>query len=227
MADPKNDIISNVEISETDVSDLKKAHYQQGGGTRTAAPVQQLQTGLNAELVQMLKMGKKYSQFQGIDRCIRVINPGAPSQRHCFSMMVKDMGRNMFMCSSCDRVRDVNANPKTINSSMIKLTDKELEEFHMTKDPLANSISEPVKKPKVSKEFKPAHIRRPKMAGPKTVKIEVGMSELEKAPNAVSVLLQKTLAAIYDLPVTKFSEAEEIRVVSERIKLLISEQGDN
>jgi hypothetical protein len=212
-----DDIITNVEATESDVLALKKAHYDMGGGTRSPAPVAQAQTGLNAELVQMLKMGKKFNQFQGIDRCIRVLDAGTPNQRHCFSMMVKDMTRNMVMCSSCDRVKDVNANPKTINSSMIKLSPKELEEFHMEKDPLENAKPVPVKKVKVVKAKEPSP-RRPKVAVPNSVKIEVTLKELGSDPQIVDVLLQKTLDAIFELPVKNFREAEEIRVVKERVE---------
>src|ERR1700688_2453941 len=177
MADPKNDIITSLEATESDVLSLKKDHYAMGGGTRSQAPIQSAQTGLNSELLQMLKMGKKWNQFQGIDRCIRVIDPGAPSQRHCFSMMVKDMTRNMIVCSSCDRIKDVNAQPRVINSSMIKLSPKELEEFHLDKDPLEN-----VKPVKVKPAKNPAKVAEPKQRSvkvktPSTVTIEVTVKE--------------------------------------------------
>lgn len=225
MPNPSDDIITNVEASEKDVLDLKKAHFQSGGGTRQVAPVQ-VQAGLNEELVQMLKMGRKFAQFQGIDRCIRVLDPGMPSQRHCMAMMVKDMTRNMVMCSSCDRVKDVNANPKVINSSMIKLNPKELEEMHMKSDPLENAKPEPAKKPatKAVKGSEKTAQRRPKMAVPNTVKIEVSMKELRDNPNVIDVLLQRALDAIFELPVKNFREAEEIRVVKERVEEFLNRE---
>ena len=217
MADP-NDIVTNLESTESDLLSMKKDHYATGGGTRSQAPIAKPQVGLNDGLCQMLKMGKKYNQFQGIDRCIRVLDPGTPNQRHCFAMMVKDMTRNMVICSSCDRIRDVNANPKVINSSMIRLSPKELEEFHMSKDPLEDAKPVKVKPTKnlaKAAELKP---RRPKVAVPNKVTIEVTMKELESNPAIIDVLLQKTLDAIFELPVKNFREAEEIRKVKERVE---------
>jgi len=221
MAD---DIITNVEANENDVLDLKKAHYQGGGGTRTPPPVR-VQTRLNDELVQMLKMGKKYSQFQGIDRCIRVLDPGTPSQRHCMSMMVRDNTRNMTICSSCDRIKDVNASPKTINSAAIKLTQKELEEMKLKVDPTENMKAEPIVKAKRLKKTDQVSQRRPKVTTPNSIKIEVSMQELEGS-DPITLLLKKALAAVYELPITKFSEAESIRGTSEQLKLLLKQQGE-
>ena len=56
------------------------------------------------------------------------------------------------------------------------------------------------------------------MAVPNSVKIEVTMKELQSDSNVVGVLLQRTLDAIYELPVKNFREAEEIRVVKERVE---------
>jgi hypothetical protein len=220
MSNPNDDIITSVEATESDVLALKKAHYQGGGGTRTPAPIA-VRTGLNEELMQMLKMGKRYNQFQGIDRCIRVLDPGAPSQRHCMSMMVRDNTRNMTICSSCDRIKDVNANPHVINSASVKLTQKELEDMKMTSDPTEAL-------PVVKSRQKPAKVagsksRRPKVAVPNSVKIEVSMKELQADSSILGVLLQRTLDAIFDLPVKNFREAEEIRVVKERVEACLKE----
>jgi hypothetical protein len=217
MPNPQDDIITNIELSDNEALGLKKAHYQGGGQTRTPPPVQ-VQNRLNEELLQMLKMGKRFNQFQGIDRCIRVLDPGTPNQRHCMAMMVKDLTRNMVVCSSCDRIKDVNANPKTINSSAIKLDRKDLEEMGLEKD-LTESMK-PIKEKSRQKSAKVTGsiVRRPKVAVPNSVKIEITMKELQNNPNVISVLLQKTLDAIFELPVKNFREAEEIRVVKERVE---------
>lgn len=55
------------------------------------------------------------------------------------------------------------------------------------------------------------------MKTPNKVTIEISMEELKKNPNVLDVMLKKTLEAIYELPVSNFHEAEEIRVVKERI----------
>ncbi len=217
----ENDIVTERNWGEGDILEAKKAHFQGGGGVRLPAPVQ-VQTRLNEELLQMLKMGKKYNQFQGIDRCIRVLDPGSPSQHHCMAMMVKDMTRNMVICSSCDRVKDVNAQPHTINSASVKLSPKELEEMHMTTDPLENAKPTAVKKIKAVK-VKESIPRRSKMAVPNNVKIEISMKELQNDPNVLKVLLQKTMDAIFELPVKNFREAEEIRVVKERVERFLNE----
>lgn len=231
MADPK-DIEKTLEASDEDVLSLKKQGVEAtGGNTRMKAPVDEIQRGLNQELVNMLTLGKKSYQFQGIDRCIRVLEKGTPNQRHCYAMMINNLSTNTRVCSSCDRIRDPNANPKVINSSMIRLSQKQLEECGLETDPLLNKKTEPikpVKRLKVVKEAQPIQ-RRPKVAVPNIVKIEITMKELEQNPDIVDVLLQKALEAIYDLPITKFSEAEAIRGTSEKIKKLLDHtelQGD-
>jgi hypothetical protein len=220
MANPNDDIISTVNDTESEIAEVKKAHYAGGGGTRTPPPIA-VQTKLNEELLNMLKIGRKYAQFQGIDRCIRVLDPGAPSQRHCMSMMVKDLTRNMVVCSSCDRIKDVNANPKTINSASIKLNPQELQEMHMDKDPLENAKPMAVKPIKNPAKVAESRARRPKVAVPNSVKIEVTMKELGN-PDIIDVLLQKTLDAIFELPVKNFREAEEIRIVKERVEKFLN-----
>jgi hypothetical protein len=57
---------------------------------------------------------------------------------------------------------------------------------------------------------------------PNSVKIEMSMEELKKDPNVLNVMLQKTLEAIYELPVSNFREAEEIRVVKERVESFLT-----
>lgn len=231
MAD---DITNTIEASDEDVVSLKKQGVDAAGGrTRMKAPVDDIQRGLNQDLVNMLSFGKKSNQFQGIERCIRILEKGTPNQRHCLSMMVSNLTTNQRICSSCDRIRDPNANPKVINSSMIRLSQKELNECGLESDPLLNAKAAapvPVKhKRSVGILEAPVRTRRPKVAVPNIVKIEITMKELEQNPDIVDVLLQKALEAIYDLPITKFSEAEAIRGTSEKIKKLLAHteiQGD-
>lgn len=226
MADPKNDIITTREWTESDVSDTKKAHYDGGGGTRQPAPVAQQPTGLNAQLVNMLTLGKTYYNFQGLDRCIRILDQGQPNQRHCGAMMVKNSSTNQYMCSNCDRVKDPNARPRIINSAMIRLSGEDLKELGMKEDPLAGTAPvvnpDPPKKVKKvkSEEAKP---RRVKMPVPNKVTIEVTMEELKSDPNVVKTLLSKTLESIFELPVKNFREAEEIRVIKERVESFLQE----
>lgn len=221
MADP-NDITSSIEANDADVLDLKKAHFAQAGveGTRMAAPVKEQNGGLNLELLNMLKIGKKYANFQGIDRCIRVLDTGTDHAHHCGAMMVKNLTLNTLMCTSCDRIKDPNANPKVINSSMIRLSNKELEECGLNSDPLLNAKPEPVVQPKkvVKKEAVEPKPRTAKVKTPNSVKIEVTMEELRNNPDVVKVMLQKTLDAIFDLPVSNFREAEAIRVVKDKVE---------
>lgn len=227
----ENDITKTIEASDEDAVSLRKqAVDAAGGGTRLKSPVDDIQRGLNAELVNMLALGKKSSQFQGLERCIRILEKGTPNQRHCLSMMVSNLTTNQRMCSSCDRIRDPNANPKVINSSMIRLSQKELNECGLESDPLLNAKAVIPAKVKAQKKVNAQPVqRRPKVAVPNTVKIEITMKELETNPDIVDVLLQKALEAIYDLPITKFSEAEAIRGTSEKIKKLLAHtelQGD-
>lgn len=228
----ENEIKTELNASDSDVSELKKAHYEAAGGTRMAAPVPQQPQGLNSELLNMLKIGKRYANFQGIDRCIQVLDVGMPHQRHCGSMMVKNLTMNQLMCTSCDRVKDPNARPNVINSSMIRLSQKELEECGLQSDPLAGKtvVPEPAKEPakKIKKERKDEAVVGPKtrtMKTPNKVNIEMTMEELKNNPDVVAVMLNKTLEAIYELPVSNFREAEAIRVVKERVESFLT-KGD-
>lgn len=233
MSDPKNDITTSFEANDADILDLKKAHFAQAGNdlkTRIAAPVAEQPKGLNQELLNMLKIGKRYANFQGLDRCIRILEPNTVNQRHCGSMMVKNLSTNMLMCTNCDRIKDPNARPMIINSSMIRLNDKELKECGLDHDPLLNAKSDPIPQPKKSRqkdakvaESKP---RRTIVKTPNKVSIEMSMDELKKNPNVLAVMLQKTLDAIYELPVSNFREAEEIRVVKDRVEEFLNQQAE-
>ncbi len=231
MADPK-DIEKTLEASDEDVLSLRRQGVDAAGGNmKMKSPIAETPAGLNEELLNMLKLGKKSYSFQGIDRCIRILESGTPNQRHCMSMMVNNLSTNQRICSSCDRIKDPNANPKVINSSMIRLSQKELEECGLQIDPLLNAKATEVSKviPKIykakaQKDVEP--LRRIKVAKPSSITIEVSMKDLEENPNIVSVLLKKTLEAVYELPITKFSEAEAIRGTSEKIKALLSYQAE-
>lgn len=229
MADPKNDITTSFEASDADILDLKKAHFAQAGNdlkTRIAAPVAEQPKGLNPELLNMLKIGKRYANFQGLDRCIRVIEPNTVNQRHCGAMMVKNLTTNMLMCTNCDRIKDPNAKPVIINSSMIRLNDKELKECGLDHDPLLNAKSDPIPQPKKQRKIKDEPTepgpRRTKVKTPNKVTIEMTMEELKNDPDVVKVMLNKTLEAIYELPVSNFREAEAIRVVKERVESFLT-----
>lgn len=230
----EKDITTNIEPNEADLSELKKAHFQQTGltGTRIAPPVSQQPQGLNPELMNMLKLGKSFANFQGIDRCIRVLEPGQVNQRHCGAMMVKNLTMNQLMCSNCDRVKDINARPRTINSSMIRLSDKELAECGLQSDPLVGkqvvpeAASKPAKKTRKARNDGPIEgpKKRTPMKTPNKVSIEMSMEELKSDPNVLKIMLQKTLEAIYELPVSNFREAEAIRVVKERVESYLQEK---
>lgn len=226
MANPKDDITTSIEATDGDVADLKKTHYQENAGqTRLAPPVAGVAPGLNPELMNMLKMGKKFAQFQGVDRCIRVLEPGTPNQRHCGAMMVKNLTVNQLMCSSCDRIKDVNAKPTVINSSMIRLSDKELAECGLKEDPLAHARTVPIQPKKVKKAVAATGEKRSvKVKTPNKIMIEMSMEELKSDPDVIKVMLNKTLEAIFELPVSNFREAEAIRVVKERVESFL--KGD-
>lgn len=224
MADPK-DIERTIEADDADAVSLRKQGVDAAGGNmRMKAPIDDIQQGLNQELLNMLTLGKRSHQFQGIDRCIRVLEKGTPNQHHCYAMMINNLTTNQRVCSSCDRIKDPNANPKVINSSMIRLSQKELEQCGLQSDPLLNAKPEAAIKAakKVKKATTDAQIERPKkrtsMKTPNSVKIEMTMEDLKKNPNVLAVMLQKTLDAIYELPVSNFREAEEIRVVKEQVE---------
>ena len=224
--DTPNDIEKTLEPDDADILSLKKDGVEATGGeTRMKSPVPETPAGLNQELVNMLALGKKSYQFQGLDRCIRILDKGTPNQRHCMAMMVNNLSTNTRGCSSCDRIRDPNARPTVINSASIRLSQKELEQCGLDHDPLLNAKPEPIKQPKRLKAPKEEAQRRIKVAKPNSINIEVSMKELQTDPNVVNVLLKKALDAIFELPVKNFREAEEIRVVKERVESLLTGEG--
>lgn len=236
MAD---DITSDVNTDESLVEELKKEQHKATIEKSVASNTlleQQQQVGLMPELVEMSKRGVHSTLMHGVERCIRVIDAGAPNQRHCLSMMVSNLSTNEKMCTRCTKQRNPGVpQPKVINSSMIRLSDKELKECGLDHDPTyvppekrgtIEHIGGPIVE-KATPKVKRQYTRRiSKVAVPKGVRIEVSLEELEKNPNIVNVLLQKALEAIYELPITKFSEAEAIRGTSEKIKELLDTQGE-
>lgn len=227
----KNDITTEVTATEEDVKDLKKAQFAANPSTHLPRPSQvaEVAPSLNADLVQMLKLGKKTAMFSGIERCINVVDPNTPNAHHCMSMIVNNLSTNERMCTRCTRQQNAgDPRPRIINSSMIRLTAKDLEECGLEKDPYADmqtgraQIDKPAKKLAKTAEPKP---RRPKVAVPNSVKIEVTMEELKKDPDILKILLNKTLESIFELPVKNFREAEEIRVVKERVEGFLNEKA--
>jgi hypothetical protein len=232
MAD---DITSEVDTNEKVVQELEvERHRATVERSAEKNPLAKTEGGLNEQLVEMTKRGVNSALFQGVERCIRVLDKGSAAQRHCMSMMISDT-INGKSCTHCQKRPNPGVcNPKVINSSMIKLNDKELKECGLDKDPsyippehrnvsVTPTVTK-VTRAKVAKETT-VRERRPRVV-PNQVKIEISMSDLNATPSIVDVLLRKTLEAIYELPITKFSEAEAIRGTSERIKELLSQQGE-
>ena len=232
MAD---DITSEVSTDEKLVGELEvERHRATVERSVEKNPLANVEGGLNVQLVEMTKRGVNSALFQGVERCIRVLDKGSNNQRHCMAMMISDT-LNGKSCTSCQKRPNPGVcNPKVINSSMIRLNDQQLKECGLDKDPsyiapehrnisVTPTVTKAVRT-RVAKETT-VHERRPKVV-PNQVKIEISMSDLNATPNIVDVLLKKTLEAIYELPITKFSEAEAIRGTSERIKELLSQQGE-
>jgi len=235
MADPKNDITTEITKTPEELIQYKKDQFAENPSTRLARPAQvaEVQQGLNPELVQRLKMGQRTIQLNGILRCIRIVDEGTPHAHHCMSMIVNNLSANESICSRCTRQQNAgDPRPKVINSSMIRLTRQDLEEMGLKEDPLFKGVPPPeapqveskplkrVRKVKAEIETKP---RRVKMPVPNKVTIEVTMEELKSDPNVVKTLLNKALESIFELPVKNFREAEEIRVVKERVESFLKE----
>jgi len=230
-----DDITSDINTDEKLVDELK---VEQHRGTVEKSieknPLAEVKGGLNEALVDMTKRGVNSALFQGVERCIRILDKGSNNQRHCMSMMVTD-ANNGKVCTRCFKQPNPgNPRPTVINSSMIRLNDKELKECGLTVDPTyvppekRGGIIEtkPFRIKEEAPKAKRQYTRRtPKVAVPNQVKIEISMKELESDPDIVAVLLNKALEAIYDLPITKFSEAEAIRGTSERIKEILNNAG--
>src|SRR5690348_306696 len=103
MADPKNDITTEVTVTDQDLAELKKAQYAANPSTRLPPPAQigKMQTGLVPELVQRLRMGQKTAMFNGIVRCIQIVDPNTPQEHHCMSMIVNNLSANESACTRC------------------------------------------------------------------------------------------------------------------------------
>jgi hypothetical protein len=229
-----DDITSDVNTDEKLVEELK---VEQHKGTVEKSieknPLAEVKGGLNEALVDMTKRGQNSALFQGVERCIRVLDKGSNNQRHCMSMMVTD-AVNGKVCTRCFKQPNPGVpRPTVINSSMIKLNDKELKECGLDKDPTyippekRGGIADvkPVREKEEPKAKRQYTRRAHKVAVPNAVKIEISMEELG-VHDVTNVLLKKALEAIYELPITKFSEAEAIRGTSERIKQLLRQQVD-
>lgn len=222
----ENDITTEVNTEEKLVQELEKENAARlVGGHKEKSPLADVGTGLNQQLLEMTKRGVNFQSFSGVERCIRILNAGSTSQRHCMAMMVSDNVHGKH-CSNCQKTPNPGiCNPTVINSSMIKLNDRELKECGLTVDP---TYVPPERRTTVPLKVRVAPVtktrvvqpRRVKVVIPNQVKIEITMKELETS-DVVEVLLKKTLEAIYDLPITKFSEAEAIRSTSEKIKSLL------
>jgi hypothetical protein len=228
-----DDIVSEVNTDEKIVDELKVEQHK-GTVERSIQknPLSQVESGLNEALVDMSKRGVNSALFQGVERCIRVLDKGSNNQRHCMSMMVTD-SVNGKVCTRCFKQPNPgNPRPTVINSSMIRLNDKELKECGLTVDPtyvppekrggVTVTFRNDVGGKKVEPKVKRAYVRREsKVAVPNAVKIEVTMADLNNSDDITKLLLQKAIEAIYELPITKFSEAEAIRSTSEKIKGLL------
>jgi len=234
VADSKNDITSEVSTTEVDIAEAKKVQFAENPNTRLPRPAQVAEiqsTGLNSELVQQLKMGRKAAMFSGMLRCIQIVDANTPHAHHCMSPVVNNLTTNEALCTRCTKQQNPGvAQPRVINSSMIRLPATDLQELGLTEDPLFGKFKPEGEAPKKSRQ-NPAKVagspRRAKhMPVPNSVKIEVTMSDLKSSPNPAAILLQKTLDAIFELPVKNFREAEEIRVVKERVETLLSQQGE-
>jgi hypothetical protein len=225
-----DDITSDVNTDDKLVEELKvQQHKQTVERTVEKNPLMNVESGLNEQLVEMTKRGVTSALFGGVERCISVIDKGSANQRHCMAMMVTDSARGK-VCTRCNKQPNPGVcNPKVINSSMIRLNDKELKECGLDKDPTYIPPEKRGTEPKITLEPKKDYVvrvkrqytRRIKVAVPNTVKIELSMNELDTSEDLVKLLLEKTIAAIYELPITKFSEAEAIRSTSEKIKGLL------
>jgi len=224
-----DDIVSEVNTDEKLVEEL--AGEQRTGTIEKSIsknPLASSEVGINENLVEMTKRGVNSALFSGVERCIRVLDKGSAAQRHCMAMMVTG-SLNGKQCTSCQKQPNPGVcNPKTINSSMIKLNDRELKECGLEKDPtyVAPSgrtvvVPEPIRARAVVPTVKRLYTRRLKVVVPNQVKIEVTMADLNSSEDIVKLLLEKAIKAIYDLPITKFSEAEAIRETSEKIKELL------
>lgn len=226
-----DDITSDINTDEKLVDELKvEQHRATVEKSVEKNPLAKVEGGLNEALVEMTKRGVNAALFQGVERCIRIVDKGSNNQRHCMSMMVID-ANNGKVCTRCFKQPNPGcARPTVINSSMIRLNDKELKECGLEKDPtyvnpkttqgsvisIRNDVAEKTV-PRVKREY----TRRPKVAVPNAVKIEVSMKDLNDTNDITRLLLEKAIEAIYELPITKFSEAEAIRSTSERIKALL------
>jgi hypothetical protein len=225
MAD---DITSEVNTEEKLVEELtEQRHKQTVEHTLEKNPLMTVAAGLNEQLIEMTKRGVNSALFQGVERCIRVLDKGSNSQRHCMAMMVSDNVHGKH-CTSCQKSPNPGCpKPTVINSSMIRLNDKELKECGLDKDPTyvppekRGGIIEtkPVRVKEESKA-KRLYTRREKVAVPNVVKIEVSMKDLSECNvnDIATLLLEKAIGAIYELPVAKFSDAEAIRIVSDKVK---------
>lgn len=227
-----DDIVSDVSTDEKLVEELKvEQHKATVDRSVEKNPLAESNGGLNEALVEMSKRGVNSALFQGVERCIRILDKGSKSPRHCMSMMVTDT-TNGKVCTRCFKQPNQGVpKPTVVNSSMIRLNDKELKECGLTVDPTyippekRGGVIEtkPFRVKEEAPKAKRQYTRRtPKVVVPTAVKITVSMADLNNSDDITKLLLEKAIDAIYELPVAKFSDAEAIRVVSEKVKKLLN-----
>jgi len=187
----------------------------------------------------MLQANEIVRDKQGVERCHRVVetvvanDPKDPTQgftrtkAYCNKPVTNNIAEGGKTCPACEKQPPIGwASPRITNAAGVKLTPKELEECGVKdgQDPSLTATA-PVKRVRVQrkpKESKPAVEAKVKKEIKKdTVLLEVPLSILEENGDVAKTLIEKTIDAFGQLPVTNFAESKRLIKLEEKLRGLL------
>lgn len=146
-------------------------------------------------------------------------------KRICSRPLVLNISENRKTCPDCEKPAPIgNVNPRTINSKDIGLTKKELEECGITdgKEPAYKEAKvEKVRQPRKPKEAKLAVEAKVSKKSKDVVLLEVPLATLEGNVDVARALIEKTIDAFGQLPVTNFAESKRLIKLEEKLRGLL------
>lgn len=169
---------------------------------------------------------------RGVDRCNRTVMkavhnvPNDDSKGFhnvastCNMPIVQRISDGVKGCPHCDKEPAVgNVHPRVTNASQVPLTDKELAECGVTKDPSLEKAAPKKKlesKPKEKKAVEAKMSKAPK----DSITILISLDLLEQSEDVARTLITGASQALDKLPVTNFAESKRLIRLQEKLDAL-------
>lgn len=187
----------------------------------------------------MLQPNEIVRDKQGVERCQRIVeavlanDAKDPMQgfkkvrAHCNKPVTLSISEGGKTCPSCEKQPPIGwASPRVTNAAGVRLTPKELEECGVTdgEDPSlkAAPVVKPVRAQRKPREAKPAVEAKVKKEVKKdVVLLEVPLSVLEENADVAATLIEKTIEAFGQLPVTNFAESKRLIKLEEKLRSML------